>query len=215
MSLVSTLDGVAIRLPPDRQERLLYWRRAQKEGWERCRLRFVRQNTDNRTTFIDIGAWIGPVSLFAAAHAEACHRHRARSGSGAGARRDRCAQQRTVEVWQAAIGVDNQPLNLIVHRALGDTMTSALGDPGAEKITVNSLTFEDLSAALSSDDVKVTLKVDIEGQEFQIAPDLVAFARRHGALSTSPFTRAFSAGRYADRSAPRGRAFSPSRRRPL
>jgi predicted O-methyltransferase YrrM len=54
--------------PMDRGQRE-FWDRYEAVAWEPETLSILRAHLDGRTTFVDIGSWIGPTTLFAAAHA--------------------------------------------------------------------------------------------------------------------------------------------------
>src|SRR5262245_2468363 len=68
--LTISLQGHRLRVAPSQPSHEAYWRNVEAGHWEETTLRFVVAATDKDTTFIDIGAWIGAVSLLAGARAK-------------------------------------------------------------------------------------------------------------------------------------------------
>lgn len=156
----------------------------------------MRQHVEQDTVFIDIGAWIGPISLYASryalktlalepdpvAHRELAHNVRANSAR--------------VDVWNAGIDAEAGELTLYAPSdGLGQSTTSSFrSEGGGEAITVKTVTFDQIEAKLKAsapDDCRIAFKVDIEGHEYRIIDAIVAFARRHNAalhLSLHPRT---------------------------
>jgi hypothetical protein len=85
-----------------------------------------------------------------------------------------------VEIWHAGVDAREGTLTLYAPSGLGQSITSSFGTESGEAITVRTVTFGHISASLSTD-AKVVCKVDIEGHEYRIIDEIVAFARRHAA----------------------------------
>jgi FkbM family methyltransferase len=179
-ALTVSLGGHRIRVSP-RAGRAAFWRKAEAGGWEDATLRFVEATTDADTIFIDIGAWIGPVSLLAAARAKRVIAIEPDPVAALELEEIVALNEAPVEIWRAGIDAAKGSLRLYAKTGFGDTMTSSLGDPSGEAIGVSAVTFEDISAAIGSGPEKVVVKMDVEGHEFKVGDQLVAFARKHGA----------------------------------
>lgn len=162
----------------------LFWQKANSGRWEADTLRFVRTHAGADAVFVDVGAWIGPISLVAArlmgkvialepdpvAHGELTHNVRANGATN-------------VEVWHAGIDAAAGTLALHAPDGLGMSVTSALGrsaGTAGSTILVRTVSFDEISAALPKG-ARVVAKVDIEGHEYAILDHIIAFARRHAA----------------------------------
>lgn len=174
------LGGHEIRVSP-RTERAAFWRKAEAGGWEEATLRFVRDTTDADTTFVDIGAWIGPISLLAGARAKRVIAIEPDPVAARELEEIVALNDAPIEIWHAGIDAAKGSLRLYAKTGFGDTMTSSLGDPAGEAIGVAAVTFDDISAAIADSVGKVVVKMDVEGHEFRVGEQLVAFARRHRA----------------------------------
>jgi FkbM family methyltransferase len=175
------LGDHVIRFAADRGDRHAFWRKAAAGGWEDSTLRFVRDTTDKDTTFIDIGAWIGPVSLVAAARAKRVIAIEPDPVAVRELREIVALNNAPVEVWHAGINGTSGSLKLFAKTGFGDTMTSSLGDPTADAIDVAAVSFSDISDAIAGATGKIVVKMDVEGHEFRVVEQLAAFARRHRA----------------------------------
>src|SRR5262245_59061035 len=178
------LGGQVIRIAGDGGRRAEFWRKAASGGWEDVTLRFVCETTDETTTFVDIGAWIGPLSLVAAGRAKRVIAIEPDPVAVGELRSLVTLNNAPVEVWHAGIDGGASSLTLFAKTGFGDTMTSSLGDPEGDGIEVPAVTFADISSALAASPGKVVVKMDVEVHEFQVAEQLAAFAERHRAYLT-------------------------------
>jgi FkbM family methyltransferase len=180
-ALTVTIGGHPILVSTRLPGRGDFWRKAEAGGWESSTLRFVRDTTDEDTTFVDIGAWIGPVSLLAGARAKRVIAIEPDPVAASELEEIVALNNAPVEVWRTGIDAARGSLTLYAKTRFGDTMTSSLGDPESEAIGVAAVTFDDISAAIGERRGNVVVKMDVEGHEFKVGVQLVAFAKRHGA----------------------------------
>lgn len=182
------LQGVPFTVAADRPEAAKFWRKANSGRWEADTFDFIRRHAGPDLTFVDIGAWIGPMTIFASKHA----------GRVIALEPDPVAHKDLVEnvrlnggnvdIWH--VGVDNSEGKLTLYAAagLGQSTSSAVKVGGAEEINIPVVTFDQLSERVG-DAKRVIVKIDIEGHEFTVADKLIAFAKRHNApmhLSVHP-----------------------------
>jgi len=180
-ALTVTLGGHVIRVSPHRDDRIAFWRKAEAGGWEKSTLRFVRDTTDKDTTFIDIGSWIGPISLVAGALAKRVISLEPDPVTASELEANIALNNAPVEVWRAGIDTVAGSLKLFRKPGIGHPMASSLGDPIGKAIVVAAVTFDDISAAIADRTKKVVVKMDVEGHEFKVGEELVAFLREHRA----------------------------------
>jgi FkbM family methyltransferase len=179
--LTISLRGHRLRVAPSQPLHAAYWRNVESGLWEDTTLRFVEAVTDKDTTFIDIGAWIGALSLLAGARAKRVISLEPDPVAQREFAANIALNAAPIELWRAGIDNGEGSLRLFAKAGFGDAMTSSLGDPSGEAITVTAVSFDDISAALRGSSGKVVLKMDVEGHEFKVGDQLVAFARKHGA----------------------------------
>ncbi|NEX94380.1 FkbM family methyltransferase [Caulobacter sp. 17J65-9] len=155
-----------------------FWRDAQAGRWEDATLRFIDIATARPgSVLVDVGAWIGPISLYAAPRVEkvialepdpVAHQELAANIE---------ANVKNVEVWNAAVDQAPGVLKLYAPEGFGGSVTSSIGS--GEPIEVKTVTFDDLDAAAGAS--QAILKVDIEGHEFRVMDALIDFASRRRA----------------------------------
>ncbi|KAB2938403.1 MAG: FkbM family methyltransferase [Hyphomicrobium sp.] len=184
LGMTIMLGGRVIRVSAQRAERIAFWHKAESGAWEDCTLRFVKDTTDRETTFIDIGAWIGPIAVVAGALAKRVIAVEPDPVAASELEENVALNNAPVEVWRAGIDTGSGSLKLFAKTGFGGSMTSSLGDPSSESISVATVSFDDITAAITSragNAGRVVLKMDVEGHEFTVGEQLVAFARKHRA----------------------------------
>ena len=183
-TLETTLHGERFTVAADRPDIAAFWQRAEAGGWETDTLDFIDRHVDANTVFVDIGAWIGPISLYASRRAQrvlalepdpVAHRELVQNIS---------VNASNVDVWH--VGVDNREgsLTLYAPSGLGQSITSSFKTDKAEMITVPTVTLDQVSLRLGlelGDATRVVVKVDIEGHEYTLIDAIIAFAQRHRA----------------------------------
>jgi FkbM family methyltransferase len=194
VSRSATLGDQTFTVVADRLGISEFWDHATSGKWEDDTLSFVQRHVRPSCTFVDIGAWIGPVSLSASrraarvlslepdpvAHADLVRNAALNASSGA-----------PIDVWH--VGVDNSAGELVLFApgGLGGSITSSIATPGSVEIRVPTVTFDQIDARLGGA-TSVVVKVDIEGHEYQVIDRLAAFVSRHRApLHLSLHPRAY------------------------
>ncbi len=166
-----------------------FWANAVAGRWEDETFRFLDAVADPRAVLVDVGAWIGPVSLYASplmARVIALEpdpvAHRELSANIA-------ANVANVEIWNAAVDLEPGELKLYAPQGFGKSETSSIGE--GEPLIVKTVTFADLDAAIG-DAAKTVLKVDIEGHEYRVMEALIGFAKtRRAPVHLSLHPRSF------------------------
>jgi len=152
-----------------------FWDRFEDGSWEPSTLAFLAQAIRPGDVFLDIGAWIGPTTLFAAAMGATCHsfepdpvafgKFQANLGTNTGNHLARITPN------QLAVSAHGQPIRLFSRYRFGDSGSSSLSrlkDDGSS-VEVGSTRLMDY---LRDQGVKRIdlIKLDIEGGEFQLLP---------------------------------------------
>lgn len=169
------LAGVDIAVADDKPT---FWARAEAGDWEPETLAALAEATGPGVTVLDIGAWVGPTTLFAAARGA---RVLAVEADPAALRQlaANIAANPTlsprIRVLARAAAPEPGLVRLGPARKPGDSMSSILhgGREGAwevEAATPAAL----MAAATALGDGPLTVKIDIEGGEYALLPLLVA-----------------------------------------
>ena len=147
-----------------------FWRRVTAGDWEPASFGVLDRMLTTDSTFLDIGAWIGPLTLYAANLAPRCHAvepdPRARAGLLANiARNPRLAGR--IQVHPEAVGeVSGQGrMGNITSDVGGDSMSSLLFGTAANAWAVECVTLEGLISGIGTPSL---VKIDIEGAEVEV-----------------------------------------------
>lgn len=176
------LAGRTIRVN-DRQP--TFWDRVEAGSWEPGTLLALGALIRPGTAFLDIGAWVGPTALYAAAlgarvvAVEADPAALEQLGANLAANPD--LAERVTVVPRAAHPVLGR-VALGVRRKPGDSMGSVLLAGRAGGWEAQAATPEDLAAMLAEEAV---VKIDIEGGEYALLPALGPVLARAGAVLVS------------------------------
>jgi FkbM family methyltransferase len=169
-----SLSGRTYVVAASRPESAAFWTAAANGRWEDETFRFLDAATaEPGAVLVDVGAWIGPVALYASAKVAKVLALEPDPVAHGELKANVAENAPNVEIWNAAI--DNAPgeLKLYAAEGLGNSETSSIGQ--GEAIIVKTVTFDDLAKAAG--DARVVLKVDIEGHEYRVLDKLIDFAK--------------------------------------
>jgi len=169
------LAGVDIAVADDKPT---FWARAAAGDWEPETLAALAQATGPGVVVLDIGAWVGPTTLFAAARGasvlaveadpEALRQLTANIAANP-------ALSPRIRVLARAAAPEPGLVRLGPARKPGDSMSSILHGAREGAWEVEAATPATLMAAVAAlGDGPLTVKIDIEGGEYALLPPLVA-----------------------------------------
>ena len=146
--------------------------------WEPSTLSFVETYAKPGATFIDIGAWIGPITLLAARRGARVVSLEPDPAAFSALRQNLLPNNLTAELICAAIHTDDNELVLNEGPAgFGDSMSSSLNFANGQKITIPSIIASQLMERVSKDQKEVVFKIDIEGHEYVIGGNIAQIGR--------------------------------------
>jgi len=158
-----------------------FWEWMEHGGWEPGTLRFIRDAAKGSLVFIDVGAWIGPVSLFAASVGFKVYAFEPDSVAYGTIEENISLNPllaTKIELSNSAFGT--QAGEALLHHAsgFGDSQSSLL-TPTGRASSGQPVKVLDGVAFLLSDAVpnNSVVKIDIEGGEYLILPKLRKVAR--------------------------------------
>jgi len=200
--------GVAFQVSLPRKLDRDYWAKVEAGRWEPETFRLFRATLDARalgrpTRLVDIGAWIGPTALYAAAlgaHVTAFEPDPAALSvlrANLALNPDLAARVRVEPVALDADGGDAQGLATLASEEPGNSMSGLFRD-APERMRVPAATPEaaGLEALVAEADL---VKLDIEGGEFALLPALAGLLAAHRpTLHLSLHAKFLPAARFAD-----------------
>ena len=152
-----------------------FWDRVEAGAWEPGTLTTLERLVGPDTTFLDLGAWVGPLSLYAAALGARVLAVAADPAALDQLRRNLAANPdlaARVTVVPRAVSSESGPVGFGARRKPGDSMSSTLlTDRATTAWTADAVTPREL-AALIEGTSELVLKLDIEGGEYALLPAL-------------------------------------------
>lgn len=149
-----------------------FWDRVDAGAWEPGTLNVLEGSLGPGSVFIDVGAWVGALTLYAAAlgarvvalepDLKALDQLRRNLAANPG-----LANQ--VTVVPRALSADTEPVRLGARRKPGDSMSSTLLADRGETWHADAITPEAISGGIGAVSRHV-LKIDIEGGEYAVLP---------------------------------------------
>ena len=160
-----------------------FWDRVEAGRWEPGTLAALLPLLGPDAIFLDLGAWVGPLSLLAAAHgarviaveADPAARDQLRRNLNANP-----ALAERIEVVAAAVAPEPGTVRLGARRKPGDSMSSVLLAEGPLAWSAPAVTPAMLAERLGPTR-RLVVKIDVEGAEYRLLPHL-------GPLIASPDT---------------------------
>lgn len=144
-----------------------FWRRYDAGRWEPETRELLRQTLHSGDLFVDIGAWIGPVTLWAL---ECGAEVIAIEPDPVAAKELRRNVGEKVEIWEGAVAPERGKVRIAPRGDLGNSMTR-VSESG---YLVEAWPLSDILG----DRVPALVKVDIEGYETELLPTLAPFLAR-------------------------------------
>lgn len=169
--------GIAVRIADDQPT---FWDRVERGGWEPGLLAALGRLVGPGTTLLDLGAWVGPVSLLAAGLGARVVAVEADPAALAQLRRNLAANPDLagrVTVVPRAVSAEPGPVRLGARRKPGDSMSSVLLAAAGTAWETPSVTPAELDALLGEAPALV-VKIDIEGGEYRLLPALAPLLAR-------------------------------------
>jgi len=147
-----------------------FWAKFEAGTWEPDTLDIIARHTGGNVHFFDIGTWIGPTALFAAAHGSTVTAVEADPFALASLRRNIAlnpALAGSIEVVDRALSLTPGRIRFGSRRKGGDSMSSLVHDNMQTAWEVETIAPEQLASHCTSGKTAF-LKIDIEGGEYII-----------------------------------------------
>lgn len=176
----ASLGGLSFSVQAGSPDTRRFWQAAGDGSWEPvaidCLLRYLNKNT----VVVDIGAWIGPVTLMASRLADRVVAVEPDPVAYAQLQANVARNCDNVELHHVAIGESEGHITLYAE-SLGNSASSAIGGLGSEAHEVATVPLDALMRDVAKDS-PLFVKVDIEGFEFAIARQILDLVRERRAI---------------------------------
>jgi FkbM family methyltransferase len=163
------VGGVSFNVADDKPT---FWDRVAAGTWERGTLVALDQALEPGTTLLDLGAWVGPITLYAAALGARVIAVEADPAALVQLRANITANpdlEARIEVVDRAIAPEPGTVRMGARRRPGDSMSSALLAGAQRSWDAVAITPGEL-ADLVGHPVRLVIKLDIEGGEYALMP---------------------------------------------
>lgn len=185
-----SVHGRPLRVAPRDAREAGFWRSVANGGWETETLALLEPLVKEADLFIDIGAWIGPMTLFAASAGAKVLALEPDPVALEGLRANVALNQSEaggieVEIIPRAIHHRAEALSLFPGpHGHGDSMSSLVSADGARNVrragagegvpaAVEAITLEEIRARIP-EGARYLVKMDIEGHEYALGPAISA-----------------------------------------
>lgn len=167
-----------------------FWERASCGDWEPDTFRAFDRYVTPGTSVIDIGAWIGPTSLYAAHTARRVVAFEPDPRAFEELQRNVALNPRLpIDLAHAAVTVEAGSVRLQTHKRPGDSQSSIVDGQSGKSVKVDAVRLDDFLLE-SNVEPPLFVKVDVEGYEYELLPSVVSVIKEHGGvlhLSTHPW----------------------------
>jgi len=173
-----------------------FWRLVNPKQWEPATFRAIAPQITQQTTFFDFGAWIGPISLFAASLGAKVFAFEPDPVAARKLRENIALNPEfgsRIQVFEKAVWPVSKRLILGARHTQGDSMSSVLHTKSEITWEVDVVTPSDI-AALAPEAVPLFLKIDIEGCEYEVVPALEGLLARPEVAALVSFHPRFAVG---------------------
>jgi FkbM family methyltransferase len=173
-----------------------FWSAAASGDWERPTFEAIAGQLTPETIVLDFGAWIGPITLFAATKAKRVISFEPDPAAAAELKANIALNPdlaAKITVIEKAVWPQAGDLAMGAHEAQGDSMSSILHTQADVTWRVAAITPAEIDAMVPAD-APLFIKMDVEGAEYEIAPALAPLLARRRVAALIYFHPRFAAG---------------------
>jgi FkbM family methyltransferase len=174
----------------------LFWDGLTAGTWENSTFSAIDSHVDRETEFLDFGAWVGAVTLYAASKARRVVSFEADPIAAIKLRRNVALNPdlaSRISIIERAVSPTPGPVMMGAKRMQGDSMSSALHVDSLVRWEVDAATPAAISETIPPD-APLFMKIDIEGGEYRLAAALWPLLRRPRVTVLIAFHPYFAAG---------------------
>jgi FkbM family methyltransferase len=176
-----------------------FWEVFRAGKWEEATLDTFDRHLDRSTVFLDIGAWIGPTALYAAARAKRVIAIEADPVAADLLRKNVALNPllaERIEIIERAVSPESGTLRMGSKGSKGDSMSSIFFREKENSWEIKTITPAEVNTKLGEDE-PVFLKMDIEGAEYHVLPAMTPLLARRDIAALIAFHPTFLPGNKA------------------
>lgn len=149
-----------------------FWEWVNNNQWENETFEYLDQYLKPHTGFLDIGAWMGPLTLYAAAQGYTCWSFEPDPVAFNILKENVLINQfKNINLFNLAIGDQNGQIGLGLKENRGDSMSSILL-PNPDNLIVSVVKLSDFIQEKEITNISL-VKIDIEGYEIMIGEEIL------------------------------------------
>ena len=154
-------------------ELIEFWKKYEVNKWENELISTIEKYVSKERYFIDIGAWIGPITLYASKFASKIIAFEPDPIAFNILKKNIELNKNTgifekINLNQMAVGTDKNKTIDLYSSNFCNSGTSSILDKNLDKITVKSITLPDVVKKFNLEKEKIFFKIDIEGAEYDL-----------------------------------------------
>ena len=146
-----------------------FWKVIDTGSWEKETFDFLERACNSQSIFIDVGAWIGLMALFAARKNARIIAIEPDPIAFAELKSNLRENGFTANIINKAVDARNGKIKLFAPEKFGQSISSTFSEGTSDYVEVETITFPQISKMIPAR-AKVVLKIDIEGHEYSIIP---------------------------------------------
>ena len=154
-------------------DRIDFWKKFEVNKWENETIQIIEKYVTKETFFIDIGAWIGPITLYASKFASKIIAFEPdpvahgilKKNVQLNANSD---FYKKIKLNKLAISGKDQDSIDLYSSEFGNSGTSAILDGNLDKISVDTISLSEVINKFNLKKEKLFIKIDVEGYEYEL-----------------------------------------------
>jgi FkbM family methyltransferase len=173
-----------------------FWDMLSVGQWEESTFGAIDSQIDADTTFLDFGAWIGPVTLYASTKALRVISFEPDPVAASRLRENVAlnpALASKITIVERAVSSTPGALTMGARNAQGDSMSSVMNVNSDMRWSVQAVTPDEIARMVPAD-APLFLKIDVEGAEYELAPSLAPLLSRAKVAALISFHPRIAAG---------------------
>ena len=154
-------------------DRINFWKKYEVNKWENETIEIIERYISNETYFIDIGAWIGPITLYASKFASKVIAFEPDPVAFSILKKNVDLNKNSefyekINLNQIAVTSKEEGSINIYSSELGGSGTSIILDNKFEKVLVDSISLSNVFKKFNLNNEKLLIKIDVEGYEYEL-----------------------------------------------
>lgn len=154
-------------------DKIDFWKKFEVNKWENETIQIIEKYVTSETYFIDIGAWIGPITLYASKFASKIIAFEPDPVAHSILKKNvelnvNSDFYKKINLNSLAISGNDQDSIDLYSSEFGNSGTSAILDNNLKKISVDTISLSEVINKFNLKNEKLFIKIDVEGYEYEL-----------------------------------------------